>query len=517
MRRRNSVAQHFIGIDFGACNIKAASYTAQGRQRKIKLNTSIGKGSETPNVIYYKDCNAYDVGTAALRSAELGNKKNMITYVKRKLELEHWSAYIDSLGRDITAIEAATDIFSWLQKTISNTLSQKQIRAVITMPVCFSEMQKQRIYDAAVAAHIDVEAVITEPFAAAFSIENVFNEEGEQVALIFDFGGSTLDLSLLRVENDGDGEVCITELAAKGMHYGGIDIDWDIYTRSFKPKYEAEIKDIIAAEDTSGYAEQELVSIVKELKEMIFDSEEETAECSHIFRGIQKNYVFALTRDEIYTVFSDIKIKDRIIQCLDDLFDSTDEITKDEVTIAWPFGGTSKIPYFREILSEYVGDDVFDSEDCDMDEAYIGIAAGAAHYFYLKNEENDIEIHNIIPFYIGINENNRFVKYINRNERYGFETFYNPLRIADLEKNNYTISVYQTFNDISDAPIDDEDIVFMGKIELDKTLYTDKEAVLFKMKMNEKGELHIRVYECQGEGQDCNIVLIEDKVVSIGG
>lgn len=91
------------------------------------------------------------------------------------------------------------------------------------------------------------------------------------------------------------------------------------------------------------------------------------------------------------------------------------------------------------------------------------------------------------------------------------------MRIADLEKNNYTISVYQTFNDISDAPIDDEDIVFMGKIELDKTLYTDKEAVLFKMKMNEKGELHIRVYECQGEGQDCNIVLIEDKVVSIGG
>lgn len=65
----------------------------------------------------------------------------------------------------------------------------------------------------------------------------------------------------------------------------------------------------------------------------------------------------------------------------------------------------------------------------------MGIAAGAARYLYFKKEEEDtVEIHNIIPFSIGIEENGRFVKYINRNERYGFETLYRPLKTADLLK-----------------------------------------------------------------------------------
>lgn len=511
------MAQRYVGIDFGACNIKVASYTNKGKKNIIKLNKAVGEGAETPNVIYYKDANAYDIGKVALRTAKLGNRKNLIAYIKRKLELAHWSTYIDSLGRNITAAEVAADIFSWLQKTISDNISQEQVRAVITMPVCFSEVQKRRIYEAAVAAHIDVEAVITEPFAAAFSLEGLLDEEGEQVVLVFDFGGSTLDLSLLRVESDGDGEACITELAARGMHYGGLDIDRDIYERCFKPKYEAEVREIIAADDTEGTAEQELLEIVRTLKEDIFESEEDEAEYPAAFRQIQKHYTFTLTRDEVYAVLSDVHIKDRIVQCLDELFDSTDEATKDDVTRAQPFGGTSKIPYFREILSEYVGDDVFDSENYDIDDAYVDIAAGAAYYFYLKHEESDVEIHNIIPFYIGLDEQSKFIKYINRNERYGFETFYNPLRIADLEKSNYAVSVYQAFRDISDVPIDDEDVIFMGKINLDKALYTAKDAILFKMKMAEDGELHMRFFERQEKENDWEIVLIEDKIVPIGG
>ena len=57
----------------------------------------------------------------------------------------------------------------------------------------------------------------------------------------------------------------------------------------------------------------------------------------------------------------------------------------------------------------------------------------------------------------------------------------------------------------------------MGKINLDKALYTAKDAILFKMKMAEDGELHMRFFERQEKENDWEIVLIEDKIVPIGG
>ena len=509
------MAKSYVGIDFGASNIKAVVYNGK-KIRKIKLNKNQVAGEEIPNIIYYDKNNEVKVGYPAQREFDY---KNKIMYIKRKLEQKSWSKYIENIGKDITAQEVATDIFKWLKKTISNTLSEDDFKAVITMPVCFSEVQKNRIYNAATDAKINVEAVVTEPFAALFSIEGLFEEaeDDEQVVLIFDFGGSTLDLSLLRIENDGDGEICVTELASDGMHYGGIDIDEDIYHEVFESKYTKEIAEIKAVDDL-GTAEVELIDVVRKLKEIIFeDEEDEVDDIYHSRKG--KAYTFELTKNEIISVFEKTKIKQRIIDLLDNLFETTDEVEKEDITNIKLFGGTSKIDYFREILDEYINDtDVFDVEDCDIEEIYTGIAAGAARYLYFKKEEEDtVEIHNIIPFSIGIEENGRFVKYINRNERYGFETLYRPLKMADLLKNGYLLNIYQTFDDLLEADINADGIVFMGNVQLDKKLYIAKDAVLFKMKMAEDGRLSIRFFEQRLENGENEIVLVESKQLKIGG
>lgn len=509
------MAKSYVGIDFGACNIKAVAYNGK-KIRKIKLNKNQVAGEEIPNIIYYDKNNEIKVGKAARDETDY---KNKIMYIKRKLEQESWSKYIENVGRDKTAPEVATDIFKWLKKTISNILSENDFKAVITMPVCFSEVQKNRIYKAATEAKINVEAVITEPFAALFSIEELFDEaeDDEQIVLIFDFGGSTLDLSLLRVENEGDGEICVTELASGGMHYGGIDIDEDIYHEVFESKYTEEIAEIKSVDDLS-ITEVELINFVRKLKETIFgDEEDEADDIYHARKG--KSYTFELTRDEIISVFEKTKIKQKIIDLLDNLFETTDEVEKKDITIVRPFGGTSKIDYFRELLDEYINDtDIFDNDDCDMEEAYMGIAAGAARYLYFKKEEEDtVEIHNIIPFSIGIEENGRFVKYINRNERYGFETLYRSLKMADLLKNGYLLNIYQTFDDLLETDIKADGIVFMGSVQLDKKLYTAKDAVLFKMKMAEDGRLSIRFFEQRLENGENEIVLVENKQLKIGG
>lgn len=509
------VAKSYVGIDFGACNIKVVSYKNK-KIKKVKLNKNQIAGDEIPNIIYYGENNEIKVGFPARNELDY---KNKVMHIKRKLEQGLWSKYIENIGKDITAQEVATDIFKWLKKTISDKLSEDDFKAVITMPVCFSEIQKNRIYKAATDAKINVEAIITEPFAALFSIEDLFEEieDDEQIVLIFDFGGSTLDLSLLRVENDGDGEICITELAANGMHYGGINIDEDVYHEIFESKYAKEISEIKAVDDL-GTAEDELIDRIKRLKEVIFGDEEDEVDDVYCSRQ-GKLYTFELTRDEIISVFEKINIKNRIINLLDNLLDMTNEIEKKDLSMVKLFGGTSNIDYFREILSEYINDtDVFDKDDCDMEETYTSIATGAAKFLYFKEEEEDtVEIHNIIPFNIGIEENGKFVKYISRNERYGFETLYRPLKIEDLIKNKYILSIYQTFDDLIETDIDTDGIVFMGNIQLDKKLYTTQEAVLFKLKMTEDGKLNIRFYEQQSNNGENEIVLIESKQIQIGG
>ena len=94
---------------------------------------------------------------------------------------------------------------------------------------------------------------------------------------------------------------------------------------------------------------------------------------------------------------------------------------------------------------------------------------------------------------------------------------YRPLKMADLLKNGYLLNIYQTFDDLLEADINADGIVFMGNVQLDKKLYIAKDAVLFKMKMAEDGRLSIRFFEQRLENGENEIVLVESKQLKIGG
>ena len=107
------MAKSYVGIDFGASNIKAVVYNGK-KIRKIKLNKNQVAGEEIPNIIYYDKNNEVKVGYPAQREFDY---KNKIMYIKRKLEQKSWSKYIENIGKDITAQEVATDIFKWLKNS----------------------------------------------------------------------------------------------------------------------------------------------------------------------------------------------------------------------------------------------------------------------------------------------------------------------------------------------------------------------------------------------------------------
>ena len=242
-----------VGIDFGACNIKVAHYK-RGQMRPLKLNKKQKNDAWTPNVIFYKAQEDTDdvetlVGDAA-RTAFLKRPEqaeNFIDDIKRNLELPQWSHDVPSLGHAITAQDAASDIFAYIHSVVQSNLDEKKdIEYAITVPVCFSAAQRHRLRTAAERAGLTVRSILTEPFAAIFSEtvwEKIMDEDERQVVVVCDFGGSTIDLSLLVIELDEDAPT-IRELGASGVHYGGRDIDARIESDVLQKLYGDALKEI---------------------------------------------------------------------------------------------------------------------------------------------------------------------------------------------------------------------------------------------------------------------------------
>ena len=501
----------YIGIDFGACNIKAAKISSTGRLQKIKLNKQQDGGNFIPNVILYdkvRDKIEIRIGKGAKNSLDV---KNKVWQIKPKLAQKNWTKFIKNLGREVDAPEVLRNIFEWIWQEITIKFSKDEELAVtITAPVSFSEVQKNLIKQAALDVGIPVKAVISEPFAAIFSAEDF--DDDEQCTLVFDFGGSTLDLSLCRIEKFDD-ELNITELAAAGLKFGGIDIDNALYENIFLKKYSDKVKELLS-EDALGKHKNELMNLIELLKEDIFlNEEEEVSNSVSDSRGVLKE--FTLTRDEIISLLEKIGIKEKIIALLDELLDDA-QIDKNEVTQVKTVGGTSSIDYFREILSDYFGEDIFDKDDFDADEIYMNVAQGAAKYLHMTDDaESDITIKNIIPYSIGLVSGKKFNRLIKRNELSGFITPFKPLLISELDKNNWRVAVWQTFSNEFDLQADSNEVIFVGDVELDKKLYTAKDAILFKMQPSGTGEIFMSFFE-QIPDSDAP-KLIEKKIVKLGG
>lgn len=499
-----------IGIDFGACNIKAGKVSQTGKPLKIKLNKNQAGGNFIPNVISYemvKDALEVKVG---VKNRDITAAENTINQIKPKLSQKNWTKFIPNLGREVDAATVVKDIFSWLWREITVKFSKNEtLDAAITVPVSFSEVQKNLMRQAALDAQIPVTAVITEPFAALFSLEEILEEDGEQVVLIFDFGGSTLDLSLFRIERDDD-DLSVTELAAAGLKFGGLDIDALIFENVLRVNYAEDVRKILDSDNT-GKFKMEILDCISKIKEEIFANEEDEA----VDSIVDKNgtlYEFKITRDEITGVLENSGVRKKIIALLDEMIDDA-EIDKGEITAVKPFGGTSAIDYFRQLLTDYFGAEIFDCEDFDAGEIYMGVALGAAKYLLLADES--VEIRNVVPYSIGLANGGEFVRQIKRNELSGFVTPYKSILISELEKNNWRVAVYQSFSNEFELPLENEDVIFIGDVELDAKLYTAPDAILFKMQTDGAGKIYMRFFEQRAELDEP--ALIEEKIVRTGG
>jgi len=199
-----------VGIDLGTTNSLVAALRSGLSEPLPDAQGSV----ILPSAVRYLD-GRVEVGQAA-RDAASSDPLNTILSVKRLMGRgladvkqlgeqlpyrfvggESHMPFIDTVQGPKSPVEVSADILKVLRQRAEQTLGGDLVGAVITVPAYFDDAQRQATKDAAKLAGLNVLRLLNEPTAAAVAYGLDQNAEG--VVAIFDLGGGTFDISILRL------------------------------------------------------------------------------------------------------------------------------------------------------------------------------------------------------------------------------------------------------------------------------------------------------------------------------
>lgn len=225
-----------VGIDLGTTNSLVASVRAGVAETLPDID-----GNHTlPSVVHYGEQRVY-VGDTA-KASVLIDPENTIVSVKRMMGrgLEDvdvlggvlpYRFVTDDSGKsegmpfiktrrgEVSPVEVSAEILRSLMSRAEETLGGSLDGAVITVPAYFDDAQRQATKDAARLAGLKVYRLLNEPTAAAVAYG--LDQGGEGIIAVYDLGGGTFDISILRLEKG------VFEVMATGgdTALGGDDFD----------------------------------------------------------------------------------------------------------------------------------------------------------------------------------------------------------------------------------------------------------------------------------------------------
>lgn len=205
-----------IGIDVGTSNSAAAALIG-GKATIIPSaeGTSLG-GKAFPSYVAFTKDGQMLVGEPAKRQA-VSNPEGTVIAIKRKMGSDY---KVKVQGKEYTPQQITAFILQKIKRDAESFLGDKVDKAVLTVPAYFNDNQRTATKDAGAIAGLEVVRIINEPTAAALAY-GVDKTETEQKILVFDFGGGTLDVTLMEF-SEGVFEVMST---SGDTELGGTDMD----------------------------------------------------------------------------------------------------------------------------------------------------------------------------------------------------------------------------------------------------------------------------------------------------
>lgn len=224
--------RHFVGIDLGTTFSAVATINEDGKPEILPNR----EGERiTPSVVLF-DGAAPIVGTIAKQSA-VGNALNVVQFVKRQMGNASWKFRTES-GDTLTAEEISAIILKRLKEDAEAALGESVHDAVITVPAYFNDAQRKATQDAGRIAGLNVTRILNEPTAAALAYafhnfqksalrgpDATSGGSEDQTVLVYDLGGGTFDVTIIRLARGSAVEVVAT---GGDKNLGGFDWDNEI-------------------------------------------------------------------------------------------------------------------------------------------------------------------------------------------------------------------------------------------------------------------------------------------------
>lgn len=390
-----------LGIDLGT----ATSCVAVVQNDKPVVIANRGHLT-TPSVVGVADGDKMVVGHAARRQA-VTNAANTVAAIKRLIG-RHWdSAEVKSFPhpglvqgpngdvriklRDkvFALAELNALILEDLKAAAEAHLGHEVHKCVITVPAYFNDGQRQATRDAARIAGLEVVRIINEPTAAAVAYG--FGRGANKTVVVYDLGGGTFDISIVRVSQGGTFEV----LGTGGDTYlGGEDFDMAVLrhlSRAFEEQHGMGVP-------SDRTVLQRLKEAAEEAKRTLSGAAVANIELPLLAKtnsGEPINFSCSIDRATFDALCK--PLVDRTIKLIHEALAGA-KLRVQDIDDLLLVGGSSRVPMVHTAVTELLGRKP--SQGVHPDEA---VASGAAiHAFTLGGGGRGVTLLDVTPYTLGI-------------------------------------------------------------------------------------------------------------------